>query len=66
MTFDSWHDIVDKHDKDNLCSSYDVYIIRQRCTILCLAYISALEEMNAVPRQSLTANGFKIVYFKFI
>jgi hypothetical protein len=32
MTFDSsWHDIIDKYDdKDNLFSSYDVYIIRQR------------------------------------
>jgi hypothetical protein len=23
-TFNGWHDIIDKHDKDNLCSSYDV------------------------------------------
>lgn len=47
-TVDGWKDMVDKHDKDNLCSSYDVFIIRQRCSILCLAYIHALEEMNSV------------------
>jgi hypothetical protein len=46
-TVDGWKDMVDKHDKDNLCSSYDIFIIRQRCSILCLAYIHALEEMNS-------------------
>jgi hypothetical protein len=46
-TADGWRDIVDRHDKDNLCSPYDVFIIRQRCSILCLAYMIALEEMNA-------------------
>jgi hypothetical protein len=46
-TIDGWRDIIDKHDKDNLCSPYDVFIIRQRCSILCLAYIYALEEMNS-------------------
>ncbi|KAI2509402.1 hypothetical protein MHU86_5035 [Fragilaria crotonensis] len=44
---DGWKDIIDKHDKDHLCSSYDVFIIRQRCSILCLAYMYALEEMNS-------------------
>ena len=43
-----WRDIIDKHDKDNLCSPYDIFIIGQRCCILCLAYINALEEMNSV------------------
>lgn len=47
-TMDGWKDVIDKHDKDNLCSSYDVFIIRQRCSILCLAYTYALEEMNSV------------------
>ena len=28
-TSDGWRDIIDKHDKDNLCTSYDVFIIRQ-------------------------------------
>jgi Zn-finger protein len=46
-TINGWKDIVDKHDIDNLCSYYDVFIIRQRCSILCLAYIYALEEMNS-------------------
>lgn len=44
---DGWRDIVDKHDVDNLCSPYDIFIIRQRCSILCLAYTYALEEMNS-------------------
>lgn len=44
---DGWRDIIDNHDVDNLCSPYDVFIIRQRCSILCLAYIIALEEMNS-------------------
>ena len=47
-TQDGWRDLVDKHDIDNLCSAYDVFIIRQRCSILCIAYIFALEEMNSV------------------
>jgi hypothetical protein len=46
-TVDGWKDVVDKHDIDNLCSEYDIFIIRQRCSILCLAYIYALEEMNS-------------------
>ena len=45
---DGWRDLVDKHDVDNLCSAYDIFIIRQRCSILCLAYTLALEEMNSV------------------
>ena len=44
---EGWKDIVENHDKDNLCSTYDVFIIRQRCSILCLAYSLALEEMNS-------------------
>ncbi|KAI2509854.1 hypothetical protein MHU86_4565 [Fragilaria crotonensis] len=44
---DGWRDLIDKHDVDNLCSPYDIFIIRQRCSILCLAYIMALEEMNS-------------------
>ncbi len=46
-TVDGWRDLVDKHDKDNLCSAYDIFIIRQRSSILCLAYTMALEEMNS-------------------
>jgi hypothetical protein len=44
---DGWRDIVDKHDNDNLFSSYDVFIIRQRCSILCLANNYALDNMNS-------------------
>jgi hypothetical protein len=44
---DGWRDIIERHDVDNLCSPHDVFIIRQRCQILCLAYMFALEEMNS-------------------
>jgi Zn-finger protein len=46
-TPDGWREVIDKHDRDNHCSSYDIFFIRQRCSILCLAYTYALEEMNA-------------------
>jgi hypothetical protein len=46
-TMDGWRDLIDKHDKDNLCSPYDIFISRQRCSILCLAYTFAFEEMNS-------------------
>ena len=46
-TPDGWRDLIDKHDNNNLCSSYDIFIIRQRCSILCLAYTYTLEEMNS-------------------
>jgi hypothetical protein len=44
---DGWRDIIERHDVDNFCSPHDVFIIRQRCQILCLAYMFALEEMNS-------------------
>jgi hypothetical protein len=47
-TSEGWRDVIDKHDVENLCSPYDIFIIRQRCSILCLAYIFAVEEMNSV------------------
>ena len=46
-SINGWKDLIEKHDKDNLCSPYDIFIIRQRCSILCLAYTFALEEMNS-------------------
>jgi len=42
-----WKDLIERHDVDNLCSPNDVFVIRQRCQILCLAYMFALEEMNS-------------------
>jgi hypothetical protein len=56
-TKDSWRDIVDNHGKDNLCSAYDIFIFRQRCSILCLAFKNALEEMNS-------ARGWKIAVLR--
>jgi hypothetical protein len=26
QTMDGWRDLVDKHDNDNLCSPYDIFI----------------------------------------
>ncbi len=43
---DGWRDLIDKHDVDNLFSSYDIFIIQLQCSMLCLAYIVALEETN--------------------
>jgi hypothetical protein len=44
---DGWRDVIERHNVDNLCSAYDIFITRQRCCILCLAYTIALEEMNS-------------------
>jgi hypothetical protein len=38
QTIDGWRDLVDKHDKNNLCSAYDIFKIRQRTSTFCLAY----------------------------
>ena len=46
-TMDGWRDVIVRRDIDNLCSAYDIFIIRQRCSILSLAYTVALEEMNS-------------------
>ena len=46
-TVTGWKDLIEKHDKGNLCSPYNIFIIRQRCCILCLAYTYAIEEMNS-------------------
>ncbi|KAI2495525.1 hypothetical protein MHU86_18970 [Fragilaria crotonensis] len=35
-TVDGWKDVVEKHDKDNPALSYDIFMIRQRCSILLL------------------------------
>jgi len=43
---EGWRDVVDHHDKDNLCSAFDIFVTRQRSQILCLAYIYALDNMN--------------------
>jgi hypothetical protein len=47
-TSDGWKDLINKLNKDNLCSPSDIFIIRQRCSILCLAYIYAMEKMTSV------------------
>ena len=56
-TVDGWKDIVDKHGIDNLCSDYDIFIIRQRCSILCLAYIFyRAERPSKLPACRITRN----------
>jgi hypothetical protein len=34
--------------KDNVCSSYEIFMYRQRAEILCLSYIYALELIPGV------------------
>jgi hypothetical protein len=41
-----WRDVIETHDKDNLCTPYDINIIRQKSQLLCLAYLYALDSMN--------------------
>ena len=41
-TSDGWRDLINKHDVDNLCSPYDIFITRQGYSILCLAYVVAV------------------------
>ena len=44
----AWRDVVENHDKDNVCSPYDIFVYRQRAELLCLSYIYALELMPGV------------------
>ncbi len=32
---DSWRDLIEQHDVNNLCSAFDIFITQQRCSILC-------------------------------
>ena len=43
---EGWRDVIETHDKDNLCTANDINIIRQKSQLLCLAYLYALESMN--------------------
>ena len=43
---EGWRDIVEDYDKDNLCTSNDIALIRQKSQLLCLSYIYALRSMN--------------------
>jgi hypothetical protein len=46
-TADDWKDFIDKYDKDYPCSPHDIFRIRQRCCVVCLAYIYAIEDVNS-------------------
>lgn len=37
-----WRDMVEGRDKDNLCSAYEVFVLRQRCQLLCSAYTTLM------------------------
>ena len=41
-----WVDCVETHDKDGLCSEFNIHKIRQQCNLLAQAYIFALDHMN--------------------
>ena len=32
---DGWRDLIERHGVYNLCSAFDVFITRQRCSLLC-------------------------------
>jgi hypothetical protein len=32
---DGWRDLIERHGVNNLCSAFDVFITRQRCSLLC-------------------------------
>jgi hypothetical protein len=44
---EGWRTVIIGHDPDDLCSGNDIFEIRQRCIILCRAYIIALEKMDS-------------------
>ena len=43
---DWWQNVVDGHDPDNLCSTSDIFAVRHRSLILCLAYQLAIINMT--------------------
>jgi hypothetical protein len=46
---EAWRLVIDGGDPDDLCSSNDVFQIRQRCQLLCQAYIFAKDHMSSIP-----------------
>jgi hypothetical protein len=41
-----WTDVIDNHDKDNICTSSHIVYIRNKCLLLAMAYKNALEFMG--------------------
>ena len=41
-----WRNVIEGGDPDNLCTPSDVFAVRGRSTILCLAYQLAIQNMN--------------------
>ena len=41
-----YKDIVQGHDLNHMCSDYDIMILKQKCSYLCLSYVYALKYMN--------------------
>jgi hypothetical protein len=41
-----WIDIIDNHDKENICTSKHIFYIRNKCLLLAMAYKNALEFMG--------------------
>jgi hypothetical protein len=37
-----WKDVIDNHDKDNICTSSHIFYIRNKCLLLAIAYKNAL------------------------
>ena len=45
-TEEGWRNVVQGRDPKNLCSTKDIFIVRQQAAILCRAYQLALEHLN--------------------
>lgn len=48
IEFDGWRKIVQTHDVSNSCNERDIFLLRQKCLLLCRAYEIALDKMNEI------------------
>jgi len=51
QTVDGYQSVIHGHDPQNICTQSQIFEIRQRCALLCMAYINAREKMNSVTWQ---------------
>ena len=46
-TPNGWRNVVIGRDEENLCSQSEIFVVRSRSIILCLAYKTAIQHMNS-------------------
>ncbi|KAI2490938.1 hypothetical protein MHU86_23626 [Fragilaria crotonensis] len=46
-TLNGWRDVVQGRDAENVCSKSDIFVLKSRAIILCLAYRTAMRHMNS-------------------